>query len=1056
MEDFVSRRRINKEAEKKKEQLRQHVSDWFETALSSSQRSSSAIQPIINIQVTLNTDPLSTDSTKMSVPVVKKEDPLKSEFDRNTSIKSEVTETDDIKIENIKRESACNTGEADEKDSKMFIHKGIELDGKWRHVDVELLPQTTTDDDIMILQTDMPIQTESLEDKWEVKSDKKPLCIEDPFGSKRNIVKNSPCVEQKLMEREVKPSQFSRISRKFTLNTDSVDTNIDVDKKWRQQSDDEDSKTTDWALHDLRSKSTFGEAFIEQGRSFHRSSMQSAVSQDKLKESGSGYSPAVHSSKFALIQSPMPSPIILPARLRLETSPPQSSFLKSDSPKFAADVDNISVNLEENLALGDKKTSQPKDSLLEKPIFRKKTQRRKLWRSGIVIPKAYQKYARRKKSINPTVTETSNEEQVKLTSTSDNSTSELTVRHQISTDSEPQEKDIVDPAVTNTNKPTRLSSVLTDPEMFSNIPKKNVMVSDGKNTDRKSSVKLPSDLCNVSPGIFDNMDNTTKEEYLPHGHGNDSDKTSEILGATNSTENITTALNANQESHDVSAILIDSSEDDNNPHKARKSSQSSDKEVDERNVEKIKYIPLPGNKDTILVNFGPKATQDHDYGMNIPPDTPKVGVNVPGSSSIHPLNNPFGNDDAIPLFPTDVASENESEVTENSSPVFGSKLTETNVQPTDIFNESIIERLPSAQSMLFSPNGDLQKMTYTTTMEGASLTTVAKTVALFNEQYPKTSTPDIESTEPNANTSLEGSSSLTGGSINTSESTSDLKSTETSKSETISTQSSSEVNQSSSNDKSDDVIVGENGEVVVEDSSVEEANGDNQNQVHESVHQIPKKTEEEGSALDEDVLLRSEEDENNSGNDFVIDSEKEDRLLNDQSTNEYEASDEATLEKIEHNPKKKQLKSPKYRNKNRPKADSTHTDGKYRLPAFSVLAQSILGGNLPDTTVNKDESLFNTVHSDIQELSSLQPCYNIAKSGTKGNTNNDACVKPADNDDDKEVQKKSSTKRKMGDGGEPVQTYSLPIRTFKAQETNPVNGKPYKSLKEDDFFSGKY
>ena len=289
---------------------------------------------------------------------------------------------------------------------------------------------------------------------------------------------------------------------------------------------------------------------------------------------------------------------------------------------------------------------------------------------------------------------------------------------QISTDSEPQEKDIVDPAITDTNKPRTLSSVLRDPELFSDSPKKNVIVSDGNDTDRKSSGKLPSDLSNISPGIFDNMDNTTKEDYLPHGHGNDSDKTSEIIGATNSTK----TLNGNQESHDVSAIIIDSSEDDNNPNKARKSSKSSDNEVDDRLVEKIKYIPLPGNKDTIFAHFGPKATQDHDYGINIPSVTPNVGVNVPESSSVNPLSSQFGNEEATPLFPTDVPSDNESEATENSSPVFGSRLAESNVQHSDIFNESIIERLPSAQSMLFSPNGDLQKITYTTTMEGASLT----------------------------------------------------------------------------------------------------------------------------------------------------------------------------------------------------------------------------------------------------------------------------------------------------------------------------------------------
>ena len=226
----------------------------------------------------------------------------------------------------------------------MFSLKGIELDGKWKHVDVELVPQTTTDDDIIIMQTDMPIQTEMLEDECELKAEKKHLRNEHTVENKSTIVKNSPCVKPKVMEKEVNPSQFSRISRKTHFDNDNVDTNKDVDKKWRQHSDDEKSISSDWALHDLRSKSTFGEAFIQQGRSFHRSSMQSSVSKDKPTYSGIGYSPAVHSSTFALVQSPMPSPIILPARLRLETSPPQSSFLTSDSPQIAADVDNISVN----------------------------------------------------------------------------------------------------------------------------------------------------------------------------------------------------------------------------------------------------------------------------------------------------------------------------------------------------------------------------------------------------------------------------------------------------------------------------------------------------------------------------------------------------------------------------------------------------------------------------------------------------------------------------------------------------------------------------------------
>ena len=79
----------------------------------------------------------------MTVPVMKNEESLKSEIEKYKSIKADVIETDSIKSENIKMESGCNTGDYEEKDTKHFAHKGIELDGTWKHVEVELLPQTT-------------------------------------------------------------------------------------------------------------------------------------------------------------------------------------------------------------------------------------------------------------------------------------------------------------------------------------------------------------------------------------------------------------------------------------------------------------------------------------------------------------------------------------------------------------------------------------------------------------------------------------------------------------------------------------------------------------------------------------------------------------------------------------------------------------------------------------------------------------------------------------------------------------------------------------------------
>ena len=92
--------------------------------MSSSERSSTAIQPIINIQVTLNSDPLSTESTKINVPGVKKEDPLKVELDRITSMKSEATDTYDVRTNNIKERVHVTLGMQTIKIQKCSVLKG--------------------------------------------------------------------------------------------------------------------------------------------------------------------------------------------------------------------------------------------------------------------------------------------------------------------------------------------------------------------------------------------------------------------------------------------------------------------------------------------------------------------------------------------------------------------------------------------------------------------------------------------------------------------------------------------------------------------------------------------------------------------------------------------------------------------------------------------------------------------------------------------------------------------------------------------------------------------
>ena len=113
--------------------------------------------PIINVQVTLK-----TPETPTHVPI-----------DTNIFPKEEKTES--IKMENIKEEVKEEKLDADDQKN---VSKVIELDGSWPHVNVALLKQPDSDEDLQIVQSEIPVQMEDILfiDEVNVKAEKTTVC----------------------------------------------------------------------------------------------------------------------------------------------------------------------------------------------------------------------------------------------------------------------------------------------------------------------------------------------------------------------------------------------------------------------------------------------------------------------------------------------------------------------------------------------------------------------------------------------------------------------------------------------------------------------------------------------------------------------------------------------------------------------------------------------------------------------------------------------------------------------------------------------------------------
>ena len=225
MEDFLNRRRMKKETDKKKEELGRHVADFFTNVPATNPDQNTGIQPIINVQVTLNMAGSKSSELFEQFPKVKVEQARKSDCEPHLSVKSDVDEAESVKSELVKKEDDDEGDDIDTKEFKDIIKKTVQLDGQWKYVDVKLIPQSCMDEDIQILNSDIPIQMN--QDDYLQEHDIKPTAF-TAVNTKQVIPANtSPNVHgaSKLMEKgNFGKGSFSRITKRPIPNESSKKT----------------------------------------------------------------------------------------------------------------------------------------------------------------------------------------------------------------------------------------------------------------------------------------------------------------------------------------------------------------------------------------------------------------------------------------------------------------------------------------------------------------------------------------------------------------------------------------------------------------------------------------------------------------------------------------------------------------------------------------------------------------------------------------------------------------------------------------------------------------
>ena len=422
--------------------------------------------------------------------------------------------------------------------------------------------------------------------------------------------------------------------------------------------------------------------------------------------------------------------------------------------------------------------------------------------------------------------------------------------------------------------------------------------------------KLPSDLESVSPIIFPvlgadigtNAAETVSLSAVEDKISEDNQEDTQIGDAQDDVQNM------DIERKQTSKVSIKTSGSGFHEEKGKEESRENEAiEISDLSQEDhldtpqnasstIRYTPLPGNNDTIMVDFS-KPFSDSIIHSNQRNELQNIASQYASKEDVDTQNS----EDK-----TENNSTHDSSAADNSSPKFQS----TSVELDGTLNENFIQPVSNGNKLLLDSTGNLKHIVYQETFTGENITSViaaasnaSKTINTVGIDCSDDGTRNSsinavdKSTTESISNEADNSTENTGNSeANTTSTTSDSN---VQKSESGSTTNTTQTGDQTSNDGQNPV----DGKQPPEQSNVDDEDNDGDNSNHDSAAPI-----EEFS--NEDELLGSQSD----SQEVPIDDARETALLANTSSNSADELSDATSQN-----KKKTLLSPKMRNRKRNK-----------------------------------------------------------------------------------------------------------------------------------------
>ena len=486
LEEFVHRRRSKKVAEKKKADIKKNLQHFFEEALATS-TSGSQGQAVIKINVTLNTDLGMTSDVKTHSPtpslVIKKEE-------------SERAVDKSMKFEDVALSPLTSIKKEVLDDSKHLMKRDIELDGQWPHVEVELIPQSLHDDEVVILHTDMPIQTSPEVPKEDVKlvTATKPetdyKSLHEMFAETKeakNYVGNS----QGLFSHRSKIQSNGRPKIEPTGTVGSIE--LPASEHFGHAMNPSSSTNMGNSIPTATSDTSF--KFQQTLAKPFSNLVESSLTTRRLFG---------HSSKLATTKSPNISPIIAPSRLSLSNLP--QAWRPMPPPMVSnVEIDTIEKNIARKLKISQKTncphttsmavsedpphtTGRKKSSVkkLADLVQKKSSKFRHKLRSAVVRPRIAKKDA----------TQDENSKKPSLNVESSAGNNETNISSEVATSEQVDE---------NITKPDT-------PEMDENSPKLDLMLS--QHSKKTNYINIENDTDSSMKGAADEVSNRSLGEIF--------------------------------------------------------------------------------------------------------------------------------------------------------------------------------------------------------------------------------------------------------------------------------------------------------------------------------------------------------------------------------------------------------------------------------------------------------------------------------------------------------------------------------------------------------------